>query len=68
LFNVREGFTPADDALPERYYHPKTDGVLANKSVDRDKIEKARGYYYFFMGWDANGVPTKEKVAELGIE
>ncbi len=70
LFNVREGFTAADDVLPPRFYGPKTDGPLADKAkaVDKEKMDKARGYYYFYMGWDANGVPTPEKVAELGIE
>ena len=68
LFNIREGFTAADDVMPLRYFQPKTNGALANKSVDRAKIDKVRGYYYFFMGWDANGVPRPEKLAELGIE
>ena len=68
MFNVREGFTAADDVLPERYFGPKTDGPLASKSLDRAKIAQARDYYYFFMGWDASGVPTKAKLAELGIE
>jgi aldehyde:ferredoxin oxidoreductase len=68
LFNIREGFTAADDVLPERFFHPKTDGALADKSLDRAKFEKAKSYYYTLMGWDAKGVPLPEKVEELGIE
>ena len=34
----------------------------------KEEMEKARGYYYTFMGWDASGVPLPEKVAELDIE
>ena len=68
LFNIREGFTAADDVLPERYFQPKTDGVLANISVDKTKYEEARQYYYVLMGWDANGVPLPEKVRELGLD
>jgi aldehyde:ferredoxin oxidoreductase len=68
LFNIREGFTAADDVLPERYFQPKTDGVLADISIDRKKHEKAKQYYYALMGWDANGIPLPEKVEGLCID
>jgi aldehyde:ferredoxin oxidoreductase len=69
LFNMREGFSATDDVLPERFFQPKTDGVLANKPpCDRSAMEKAKGYYYTLMGWDAQGVPLPEKVEELYIE
>ncbi|MBN1191825.1 MAG: aldehyde ferredoxin oxidoreductase family protein [Dehalococcoidales bacterium] len=69
LFNLREGFTAADDELPQRYYDQKTDGVLATKAIpDKATMEKARKLYYFYMGWDPDGVPTPEKTAELDIE
>jgi aldehyde:ferredoxin oxidoreductase len=68
LFNLREGFTSADDMLPERFFHPKTDGVLADKYLDREKYEKAKIYFYATMGWDKNGVPLSEKIEELYIE
>jgi len=70
LINLREGFTAADDILPERYYQPKTDGVLSEKGkgVDKEKMDKARQYYYTYMGWDSRGVPLPEKLAELGLE
>jgi aldehyde:ferredoxin oxidoreductase len=68
LFNIREGFTAADDKLPQRFFQPKTDGVLANKPLDPAKLEKAKSYYYTLMGWDARtGVPLPEKLEELGI-
>ena len=31
LFNVRQRLTADDDRLPERFFHPKTDGALSNK-------------------------------------
>jgi aldehyde:ferredoxin oxidoreductase len=69
LFNLREGFTSADDELPERYYERKTDGILSTKDPpNKATMEKARKYYYYFMGWDPHGVPTPEKLAELGID
>lgn len=52
LLNVREGLTATDDMLPERFFQPKTEGVLATISIDRNKYEKAKKYYYLLMGWD----------------
>ena len=68
LFNLREGFTAADDKLPPRFFQPKTDGVLADKLLDPAKLEHAKRYYYVLMGWDeGTGIPKPEKVAELDI-
>ena len=67
LFNIREGFTAEDDVLPLRYFQPKTDGALADKALDPDKMDKAKRYYYALMGWDEKGVPLPEKVEELYI-
>jgi aldehyde:ferredoxin oxidoreductase len=69
LFNVREGFTAADDELPDRYYDRKTDGILSMRDApDRAAMLKARQLYYFYMGWDSDGVPRPEKLWELEIE
>jgi aldehyde:ferredoxin oxidoreductase len=69
LFNLREGFTATDDELPERYYERKTDGILSTKDPpDKAAMLKARQLYYFYMGWDENGVPRPEKLAELEID
>ena len=67
LFNVREGFSEADDKLPARMFQPKTDGILSATKLDPVKYEKAKKYYYTLMGWDAAGVPLTEKAEELGI-
>jgi aldehyde:ferredoxin oxidoreductase len=69
LFNIREGFTGDDDKLPERFYKPKTDGVLSDKYYSREDFEMARHYYYALMGWDVRtGVPLPEKVEDLGLK
>ena len=68
LFNLREGLSAADDKLPQRFFQPKTDGVLADKPLDPAAMERAKSYYYTLMGWDAQtGVPLPEKLEELGI-
>jgi len=68
LFNIREGFSEADDTLPSRFFQPKTDGVLADKPLDPAKMERAKHYYYALMGWDAHsGIPNADKLEELSI-
>ena len=68
LFNLKQGLSEADDKIPERYYQGKTDGALVDKPLDREKMDKAKKYYYFAMGWDEHGVPNPQKVEELYIE
>jgi aldehyde:ferredoxin oxidoreductase len=67
LFNVRQGLTANDDKLPERFFKPTRDGATADKSLDPEELDKAKRYYYSLMGWDDSGVPTPEKLEELGI-
>ncbi len=65
LFNFREGFTAADDTLPERFLRePMTEGNSKGKVVD---LEKMKREYYRLRGWDEKGVPTKKKLEELGL-
>jgi len=67
LFNVRHGLTADDDRLPSRFFGPTRYGALVDTALDPEKMEKAKRYYYALMGWDSNGVPTPEKLEELGI-
>jgi aldehyde:ferredoxin oxidoreductase len=66
--NLREGFTKKDDWLPERFFQPQTSGPLSKTTVNPRKFRAALRMYYGMMGWDKNGVPTKSKLGELGIE
>jgi aldehyde:ferredoxin oxidoreductase len=68
LFNIAQGFTDADDILPERYYQPKTNGALSKTARTKQEMDDARKYYYYYMGWDEKGVPRPETLAELQIE
>jgi aldehyde:ferredoxin oxidoreductase len=65
-FNVREGFTPADDRLPPRIAEPIASG--SGKPIDPADVDAALPLYYEMMGWDpATGVPRKAKLYELDI-
>jgi len=69
MFNIREGFTAADDRLPNRFSQPKRNGALSDKSYDIQQLQKAKSYYYTLMGWDAKtGIPTPEKLEELYLK
>ncbi len=69
LFNVREGFTRADDRLPERLFQPLGNGALAGAAYPREEFERSLTELYRLKGWDpATGVPTRERLAMLGLE
>lgn len=66
-FNVREGFTRADDTLPERLLkEPLREGKSKGHVVD---LEPMLEEYYEARGWDAKtGIPTRKKLEELGLD
>jgi aldehyde:ferredoxin oxidoreductase len=69
LFNCREGFTPADDVLPQRMHEGIGNGALKGERVDPDQFLAARRLYYEMAGWDANtGQPTAARLAELEVD
>jgi aldehyde:ferredoxin oxidoreductase len=51
---------------------PGKDGEIISKVgavIDRDKFEEMKSEYYGYRGWDvASGLPTKAKLAELGLD
>ncbi|MDZ7339522.1 MAG: aldehyde ferredoxin oxidoreductase family protein [candidate division KSB1 bacterium] len=66
LFNLREGFTIADDTLPKRCVaEPLPAGPAKGQVVELDRL---RADYYKLMGWDEKGVPKRETLRLLGIE
>jgi aldehyde:ferredoxin oxidoreductase len=58
LFNVREGWTPAEDTLPRRFL---SEGLAAGDTqaiLPRERLEAMVQAYYHGRGWDeAGGVP-----------
>ena len=66
LFNMQAGFTKEDDTIPKRFTdEPAPSGPGKGTVVDIDKMLKD---YYEIRGWDEDGNPTPEKIAELGLE
>jgi aldehyde:ferredoxin oxidoreductase len=66
-FNVREGFTKADDWVPERLFQPIENGPQKGLKFSKEVFKQAVTDYYQMMGWDENGVPTRGKLEELDV-
>jgi aldehyde:ferredoxin oxidoreductase len=63
MFLIKAGST--EDTLPYRMLHePLPDGPAKGKVVELDKMLPE---FYAIRGWDEKGVPTKEKLQELGL-
>ena len=68
-FNAREGVGRDHDTLPKKLFKPLKGGASDGRSVKPEELEFALNTYYDLAGWDkATGVPTKAKLAELGLE
>jgi aldehyde:ferredoxin oxidoreductase len=69
LFNVRCGFGPADDRLPERFFQPLEGGKLAGHGLPREEFRTALELVYQMKGWDpATARPTTTKLLELDLD
>ena len=67
VYNLREGWDARGDTLPDRFFEPFQTGPLAGVPLPRDQFAAATREYYRQMGWDEKGVPTRERLRELGI-
>ncbi len=70
LFNVREGLTRKDDALPWKVMNlPIPDeGPSKGSYVTQEELDLLLDDYYEARGWTKEGVPTVEKLKELGMD
>ena len=67
-FNVREGITRMDDTLPARFMEPLVGGPTDGQSISPDELNSMLDDYYEICGWDKEtGIPTKERLKELGL-
>jgi len=65
LYNIRAGFGRNDDTLPERLLKEKMpEGAAKGHVWEKGALLDD---YYKVRGWDKDGVPTKEKLRELGL-
>jgi aldehyde:ferredoxin oxidoreductase len=69
VWNLRAGFTRADDTLPERLLmEPLKTGASQGHRISPEDRDFMLDEYYHLHGWDAQGVPTPERLKALGLE
>jgi aldehyde:ferredoxin oxidoreductase len=64
LFLTKAGITRADDTLASRMFEPMPAGPIQGETFE---LERVLDDYYLARGWDANGIPTPERLEKLGI-
>jgi aldehyde:ferredoxin oxidoreductase len=68
IFNLREGFTPQNDRLPERIFMPSEAGALAGLGIEHNEFDHALRDLYEMKDWDlATGKPSRIRLNELDI-
>jgi aldehyde:ferredoxin oxidoreductase len=64
-FNNRAGFNRGDDTLPPRFFNEELQaGSSRHRCV---RLEEMLDDYYAVRGWDRNGVPLPQTLADLGL-
>ena len=68
LFNIREGWSRADDTLPPRALEePLPTGVAAGVGLTKEELDFMIAGYYKARGWTDDGMITDENLGELGL-
>jgi len=69
-FNVGAGFTRADDTFPERLMtEPLKSGASKGQLISKEDLKVMLDEYYAVRGWDLDtGIPSREKLVELGLD
>ncbi len=68
LFNIREGWTRADDTLPPRTLQEKLPtGVAAGVGLTLQELDYMIAGYYRARGWTADGLIPRARLSELGL-
>jgi aldehyde:ferredoxin oxidoreductase len=67
LFNVREGTSRGDDALPDTLRRPLGSGPNEGRAVDPERFERLLDAYYAERGWGPDGRPTRATVERVGL-
>ena len=63
MYNLREGFTAADDTLPHRMLHESTFKHMSSGHP----LDQILPKYYKKRGWSADGVPTQRTLDRLQV-
>jgi len=68
LYNLREGWTAAEDTLPQRFLtEGLPSGVSAGAVLPRDRLQEMIGAYYRARGWDTEGRVLPDTIEALAL-
>jgi len=65
LFNLAAGIAPSEDRLPRRFLKEPIPAGPSKGHVHR--LPELLPEYYRERGWDTDGIPTRERLAALGL-
>jgi len=70
IFNIREGLGRKDDTLPYKVMHQPIpdEGPSKGAYVTQEELDLLLDDYYAVRGWTREGIPTTERLKELGME
>jgi putrescine aminotransferase len=69
LYNLRAGFTAADDTLPAKLtQNPLKGGPHDGRVLSTESLAEMKALYYHLRGWDKTGRPKAAKLRELRLE
>ena len=68
-FIVLRGVTSLEERRPPRFFkEPIPSGPAKGEILEKDKYNRMLDEYYQLRGWNKDGVPRKDKLAELGLD
>ena len=68
LYNIREGWTPAEDTLPKRFLSEGLpDGASAGAMLPRERLQEMIEAYYRARRWDQDGFVPRAVVDTLSL-
>lgn len=66
IFNLNAGINPSEDTLPKRLLKDPVPEGPSKGWVN--KLDQLLPEYYNVRGWDEKGIPTEDRLSELGIK
>ncbi len=68
LYNLREGWSPAEDTLPERFLaHGLPAGTDRQAVLPRERLQEMIQAYYAARDWDRQGLVSQNTVEALQL-
>jgi aldehyde:ferredoxin oxidoreductase len=67
LYNLREGWTPAEDSLPPRFLREPLSIGDRSASLPAERLQEMVQAYYAERGWDRQGQIPRSELERLGL-